>query len=164
MERRVVHAKVPPARAPLSQAIKVGEWMFASGQLGLDPRTARLVEGGTKAETRQVCENLKAVLEAAGSSLVKVVKVTIYMADLGELMAVNEIFKIAAQRRLTRKNAGRTEVPILREVFASPIGARTQGPGLTVRRFRHRINPTNQVFMLFSVGSGFWHSMGVSAL
>jgi len=93
MERRVVHTdKVPPARVPLSQAIKAGDWVFASGQLGMDPRTGRLAEGGIKAETRQVCENLKAVLEAAGSSLAKVVKVTIYMADLGELMAMNEVF------------------------------------------------------------------------
>jgi len=93
MERRVVHTdKVPPARVPLSQAIKAGDWVFASGQLGFDPRTGRLAEGGIKAETRQVCENLKAVLEAAGSSLAKVVKVTIYLADLGELMAMNEVF------------------------------------------------------------------------
>jgi len=93
MERRVVHTdKVPPARVPLSQAIKAGDWVFASGQLGFDPRTGRLAEGGIKAETRQVCENLKAVLEAAGSSLARVVKVTVYMADLGELMAMNEVF------------------------------------------------------------------------
>ena len=93
MEKRVVHTpKVPPARVPLSQAIKVGDWVFASGQLGMDPRTGRLAEGGIRAETRQVCENLKAVLEAGGSSLAKVVKVTIYMADLGELMAMNEVF------------------------------------------------------------------------
>lgn len=93
MERRVVHTdKVPPARVPLSQAIKVGDWVFASGQLGMDPRTGRLAEGGIKPETRQVCENLKAVLEAAGSSLAKVHKVTIYMADLQELMAMNEVF------------------------------------------------------------------------
>ena len=93
MQRSVVHTdKVPPARVPLSQAIKVGEWVFASGQLGFDPKTGKLVEGGIKAETRQVCENLKAVLEAGGSSLAKVVKVTIYMIDLGELMAMNEIF------------------------------------------------------------------------
>ena len=93
MERRVVHTdKVPPARVPLSQAIKAGGWVFASGQLGMDPRTGRLAEGGIKGETRQVCENLKAVLEAAGSSLAKVVKVTIYLADLGELMAMNEVF------------------------------------------------------------------------
>ena len=93
MKRRVVHTdKVPPARVPLSQAIQQGDWIFASGQLGMDPRTGRLAEGGIRPETRQVCENLKAVLEAAGSSLAKVVKVTIYMADLGELMAMNEIF------------------------------------------------------------------------
>ena len=93
MNRSVVHTnKVPPARVPLSQAIKVGEWVFASGQLGMDPRTGRLIEGGIKAETRQVCENLKAVLEAAGSSLMQVVKVTIYLADLDELLAMNEVF------------------------------------------------------------------------
>jgi len=93
VKRRVVHTdKVPPARVPLSQAIQVGDWVFASGQLGMDARTGRLAEGGIRPETRQVCENLKAVLEAAGSSLAKVVKVTIYMADLGELMAMNEVF------------------------------------------------------------------------
>jgi len=93
MERSVVHTdKVPPARVPLSQAIKAGDWVFASGQLGMNPKTGRLAEGGIEAETRQVCENLKAVLEAAGSSLAEVVKVTIYMADLGELLAMNEVF------------------------------------------------------------------------
>jgi 2-iminobutanoate/2-iminopropanoate deaminase len=93
MKRSVVHTdKVPPARVPLSQAIKAGDWVFASGQLGMDPRTGRLAEGGIKAETRQVCENLKAVLEAGGSSLARVVKVTIYLADVDELMAMNEVF------------------------------------------------------------------------
>lgn len=93
MARSVVHTdKVPPARVPLSQAIKAGGWVFASGQLGMDPRTGRVAEGGIRAETRQVCENLKAVLEAAGSSLQEVAKVTIYMADLGELLAMNEVF------------------------------------------------------------------------
>lgn len=93
MRKQVVHTdKVPQARVPLSQAIKVGDWVFASGQLGNDPRTGRPAEGGIGPETRQVCENLKAVLEAAGSSLDRVVKVTIYMADLGELMAMNEVF------------------------------------------------------------------------
>lgn len=93
MERSVVHTdKVPPARVPLSQAIKTGGWVFASGQLGMDPRTGHLAEGGIKAETRQACENLRAVLEAAGSSLAEVAKVTIYLADLGELLAMNEVF------------------------------------------------------------------------
>jgi 2-iminobutanoate/2-iminopropanoate deaminase len=94
MRKQVVHTpKVPPARVPLSQAIRVGDWVFASGQLGTDVKTGKLVEGGIAAETRQVCENLKAVLEAGGSSLEKVVKVTIYMADLAELMAMNDVFR-----------------------------------------------------------------------
>ena len=93
MNKKVVHTpRVPAARVPLSQAIKAGDWVFASGQLGLDVATGKLAPGGIAAETRQVCENLKAILEAAGSSLEKVVKVTIYMADLGELMAMNEVF------------------------------------------------------------------------
>ena len=93
MDKQVVHTpKVPPARVPLSQAIKVGDWVFASGQLGLDVATGKLVPGGIAAETRQVCENLKAVLEAGGSSLDKVVKVTIYMTDLAELMEMNGVF------------------------------------------------------------------------
>src|SRR3972149_6976483 len=93
MQKQVVHTpKVPPARVPLSQAIKVGEWVFASGQLGLDVKTGKLAEGGIAAETRQVCENLKAVLEAGGSSLEKVVKVTIYLADMKDLMKINNAF------------------------------------------------------------------------
>ena len=93
MDKQVVHtSKVSPARVPLSQAIKAGDWVFASGQLGLDVATGKLVPGGIATETRQVCENLAAILEAAGSSLDKVVKVTIYMADLAELMAMNEVF------------------------------------------------------------------------
>ena len=93
MKKQVVHTpKVPPARVPLSQGIKAGDWVFASGQLGNDPKTGTLAEGGIGPETRQVCENLKAVLEAAGSSLAKVVKVTIYMVDLNELMAMNQVF------------------------------------------------------------------------
>ncbi len=82
MDKQVIHtSKVPAARVPLSQAIKAGDWIFASGQLANDPRTSKLAEGGIKAETRQVCENLKAILETAGSSLDKVVKVTIFPKD-----------------------------------------------------------------------------------
>ena len=93
MTRQVIHTdKVPPARVPLSQAIKAGEWVFASGQLGNDPGTGRLAEGGIAAETRQVCENLKAVLEAAGSSLERVVKVTIYLVEMKDLLDMNNAF------------------------------------------------------------------------
>jgi 2-iminobutanoate/2-iminopropanoate deaminase len=90
--KQVIHTdRVPPARVPLSQAIRAGDWVFASGQLGF-VAAGRLAAGGIAGETRQVCENLKAVLEAAGSSLDRVVKVTIYMVDLGELMEMNRVF------------------------------------------------------------------------
>ena len=92
MRKQVVHTpKVPAARVPLSQAIKAGDWVFASGQLGT-VAPGKLADGGIAGETRQVCENLKAVLEAGGSSLDRVVKVTIYMVDLGELMEMNRVF------------------------------------------------------------------------
>lgn len=93
MEKQVVFTdKVPLARVPLSQGIKIGDWVYTSGQLGNDPKTGKLAEGGIKAETRQVCENLKAILEASGSSLEKVVKVVIFVTDLKDLMAMNEVF------------------------------------------------------------------------
>jgi 2-iminobutanoate/2-iminopropanoate deaminase len=93
MPKHVIHTdKVPPARVPLSQAIRIGEWLFVSGQLGIDPKTGKLAAGGTGAETRQVCENMKAILEAGGSSLDQVVRVVIYMVDLGELMEMNAVF------------------------------------------------------------------------
>jgi len=111
MRKQVVQTdKVPPARVPLSQAIKVGEWLFVSGQLGIDPRTGKLASGGTGAQTRQVCENMKAILEAAGSSLDKVVRVVIYMVDLGELMEMNAAFgvhfAVAPPARTTVQVAG----------------------------------------------------------
>ena len=111
VNKRVVHTdKVPPARVPLSQAIAAGEWLFVSGQLGTDPATGKLVTGGIAAETRQVCENMKAILDAAGSSLDKVVRVVIYMADLRELLEMNEVFSSyfpqAPPARTTFQTAG----------------------------------------------------------
>lgn len=93
MDKQVIHTpEVPPARVPLSQAIRAGEWIFVSGQLGNDPKTGKLAVGGIAAETRQVCENLKAILLAGGSSLEEVVKVTIYMKDLNEVAEMNAVF------------------------------------------------------------------------
>jgi 2-iminobutanoate/2-iminopropanoate deaminase len=93
MKKQIVHTdKVPAARVPLSQATRAGDWIYTSGQLGLDPGTGKLAVGGIRGETKQVCENLKAVVEAAGSSLDRVLKVVIYMADLKELMEMNEVF------------------------------------------------------------------------
>ena len=93
MNKEVIHTdKVPPAKVPLSQAIKIGDMVYLSGQLGNDSATGMLVPGGIGPETRQVCENMKAILEAAGSSLEKAVKVTIFMADLSEMIEMNNVF------------------------------------------------------------------------
>ncbi|MET3515146.1 2-iminobutanoate/2-iminopropanoate deaminase [Pseudacidovorax sp. 1753] len=93
MKRSVVHtSKVPPVKVPLSQAIKVDNWVYTSGMLGMDPATGQIATGGIAAETRHVCENLKSVLEAAGSSLQDVHKVVIYIVDLAEMPAMNQVF------------------------------------------------------------------------
>jgi 2-iminobutanoate/2-iminopropanoate deaminase len=84
--------RAPQAIGPYSQAIKANGFIFASGQIPLDPATMRIVEGGIEEQTGRVLENLKAVLEAAGSSLDRVVKATVYLADMGEFAAMNEIY------------------------------------------------------------------------
>jgi 2-iminobutanoate/2-iminopropanoate deaminase len=84
--------RAPQAIGPYSQAIKANGFIFASGQIPLDPATMRVVEGGIEEQTGRVLDNLKAVLEAAGSSLDRVVKTTVYLADMGEFAAMNEIY------------------------------------------------------------------------
>lgn len=84
--------RAPQAIGPYSQAIKVNGFIFASGQIPLDPDTMRIVEGGIEEQTGRVLDNLKAVLEAAGSSLDRVVKTTVYLTDMGEFAAMNEIY------------------------------------------------------------------------
>jgi len=82
----------PQAIGPYSQAIKLGDLVFLSGQVHLDPATGQLVEGDITAQTQRVMENLQAVLLAAGSSFEKVVKTTIYLADMDDFSKVNEVY------------------------------------------------------------------------
>ena len=84
--------KAPKAIGPYSQAKVVGDFVFASGQIAIDPKTNELVEGNIKVQTKQVLENLKAVLEAAGSSLDNAVKVTVFLENLDEYFRFNEIY------------------------------------------------------------------------
>lgn len=84
--------RAPQAIGPYSQAIKANGFIFASGQIPLDPATMRIVEGGIGEQTGRVLDNLKAVLEAAGSSLDRVVKTTVYLADMNEFAAMNEVY------------------------------------------------------------------------
>lgn len=84
----------PPERsqAPFSEAVRVGQWLILSGQLGRDPSTGKLVEGGIEAETKQTLENIKRTLEKYGSSLDKVVKCTVMLADMAEWEKMNKVY------------------------------------------------------------------------
>ena len=84
--------RAPAAIGPYSQAVRAGDFVFTSGQIALDPRTGELVPGGIEAETRQVLDNLSAVLEAAGAGWRDVVRTTIYLADLGDFALVNKLY------------------------------------------------------------------------
>lgn len=81
----------PAAIGPYSQAVKYGNTVFCSGQIPLNPETMEVVEGGIEAQTRQVFDNLTAVAAAAGTSLDRAIKLTIFLTDLGEFATVNEI-------------------------------------------------------------------------
>jgi len=93
MKRGVVKTeKAPKAVGPYVQAVKAHGFLFTAGQIGLDPATGKLVEGGIEAQTRRVLENLKAVVEAAGSSFKQAVKTTVYLTDLSHFQVMNQIY------------------------------------------------------------------------
>lgn len=92
MNRVVIQTDAAPAAVgPYSQAIRVGNLVFASGQIGLDPQTGKLRDG-LEAQTRQILQNLSAVLAAAGSSMGRVVKTTIFLTDIAAFATVNKIY------------------------------------------------------------------------
>ncbi len=93
MEKQIINTnKAPGAVGPYSQAVKVGNLLFTSGQIPLDPATGKLVEGDIKKATERSLENIKALLEEAGTSFDKVVKTTVFVKDMGDFAAVNEIY------------------------------------------------------------------------
>ncbi len=92
-ERRVVKTEgAPAAIGPYSQAVVAGGFVFTSGQIPTDPATGRFVEGGVREQTAQVLRNLSKVLEAAGSDLSRVVKTTVFLADMDDFAAMNETY------------------------------------------------------------------------
>ena len=92
MRQAVASDDAPKAIGPYSQAIRAGSLLFVSGQIPLDPRTGRLVDGDIAAQTHRVFANLRAILEAAGASLDDVVRATVYLADMEDFAVVNEIY------------------------------------------------------------------------
>lgn len=92
MKEIVQTEHAPQAIGPYSQAVKVNGLVFASGQIPIDPGTGQFVEGGIEEQTEQVLKNLSAVLHAAGSGLNRVVKTTVFLADMQEFAAMNEVY------------------------------------------------------------------------
>ena len=94
MEKSVISTKnAPAAIGPYSQAIKVGNLVFVSGQIPIIPATGEILRGDIKLQTKQALENLKNILDAAGSCIDNVVKTTVFMKDLNDYTAINDVYK-----------------------------------------------------------------------
>ena len=92
MKHAISSADAPKAIGPYSQAVRAGQLLFLSGQVALDPATGQMVEGGVTEQTRRVFENLGAVLTAAGRSFADVVRTTVFLADMNDFAAMNEVY------------------------------------------------------------------------
>jgi len=115
MTRTVISTdKAPAAVGPYSQGIQIGHFLFTAGQLGMDPATGKLVEGGVEAQTRQALTNLSAVLEAGGTSLAHVIKTTVFLQDIQDFQAMNGVYA----QFFTADPPARSAV----EVAALPLG------------------------------------------
>ena len=88
----VATERAPRAIGPYSQAVRSGNLLFASGQIPIDPATGEFVAGGIAAQTEQVLQNVSAILEAAGAGLDQVVKTTVFLADMDDFTAMNEVY------------------------------------------------------------------------
>jgi 2-iminobutanoate/2-iminopropanoate deaminase len=118
--------KAPKAIGPYSQAIVAGELIFVSGQIPLDPQTQQMVQGDVRAQTERVMENLAGVLAAAGVGFANVVKASIFLADLNDFAAVNEVYG----KRFPTAPPARSTV----QVAALPKGARVEIDVIAVRK------------------------------
>ncbi len=92
MKETISTENAPSAIGPYSQAVKVGNFVFCSGQIPIDPATGEFVSEEVTEQTRQVLKNLSAVLEAAGSSLANVVKTTVFLVDMNDFAQMNEVY------------------------------------------------------------------------
>jgi len=92
MKTAISTSKAPAAIGPYSQAIQVGNQVYTSGQLPIDPATGSFPEGGIKEQTRQSLKNVQAILESAGLSMANVVKTTVFLADMGDFADMNAVY------------------------------------------------------------------------
>ncbi len=111
MKKKIVKSdKAPAALGPYSVAVKAGHVVFTAGQLGIDPSSGNFVEGGIEAQTRQALENIKAVVEAAGTKMSKVVKTTVFLLDMNDFGAMNGVYG----EYFTKKFPARSAVQVAR--------------------------------------------------
>ena len=122
---RIASDAAPRALGPYAQAVAAGDLVFCSGQVGIDPASGALVAGGIAPETARALENLGAVLRAAGLGLEDVVKTTVYLTDLGEFAAMNEVYG----RYLPAPHPARATV----QVAKLPAGARVEIEAVAAR-------------------------------
>lgn len=109
---KTIHTdKAPAAIGPYVQAKVTGNLVYSSGQIPIDPATGELVSGGIEEQTKRVCENLKAVLEAAGSSLTKVVKTNCYLKDINDFAAFNKVYAEYFTEKPARSCVGGLQIP-----------------------------------------------------
>ncbi len=125
MERKVIFTnKAPEAIGPYEQGIRMGNLLFTSGQIALDPASGDFLSGNIEAETQRTLQNLDAILQASGLSRNEVVKVTVYMQDLGEFTRMNQVYgEYFAQNKPARACV---------QVAALPKGARVEMDAIAV--------------------------------
>jgi len=117
--KKIIHTdKAPKAVGPYSQAVRAGNFVFTAGQIPIDPATGKLVQGGIKEQARRVLDNLKSVLEAAGTDFSKVVKSTVFLDDLKNFVQFNEIYG----EYFTREQPARSTF----QVAGLPLGAKIE--------------------------------------
>jgi 2-iminobutanoate/2-iminopropanoate deaminase len=110
--------KAPEPVGPYSQAVQAGNFLFTSGQIGIDPATGRLVEGGIREQARQVMENLWAILETAGSDFSRVIKATAFLGDISDFAVFNEVYGKYFPKHRPARSAF--------QVAALPLGAKVE--------------------------------------
>ena len=128
MKQRIETSGAPPAGGPYSQAIAAAGFVFCAGQVGVDPATGALVEGGIEAQAERVLRNLTAVLEAAGLTLDDVVKTTCFLADIGDFVAFNGVYaRFFGATPPARSTFQVAALPLGARVEIEAIAARTDG-------------------------------------
>ena len=130
--RRIATNAAPAAIGPYSQGIAAGEFVFCAGQVGLDPTSGDLVEGGIEREAERALDNLRAVLEAAAMTMADVVKTTVFLADFGDFAALNDVYA----RYFPDPPPARSTF----QVAALPKGARVE-----IEAIAHRARPPDAV-------------------